>query len=91
MKPQTKISFKPAKCITNLKKLLISKWTVLNPSNKEKHFMVTKIMIPDDLSQVIEFVTIEAVHSKRSQVQAWQQLNDTTIWRVGWLKKRFLC
>jgi tryptophan-rich hypothetical protein len=46
--------------------------------------MVTKIMMPEDLSQAIEFVTIEAVHSKRSQLLAWQDLNDANIWRQGW-------
>lgn len=79
-----KLNIKPAKCITSPKKLLNSKWTALNPTNKEKHFMVTKIMMPEDLNQAIAFVTIEAVHSKRSQVLAWLDLNDTTIWRQGW-------
>jgi tryptophan-rich hypothetical protein len=84
MKSSSKLDLKPIKSITSPKKLMNSKWTALNSSNKEKHFMVTKIMMPEDLSQAIEFVTIEAVHSKRSQLLAWQDLNDATIWQQGW-------
>lgn len=69
----------------NPKKLLNSKWTAVLPVNKEKHFIVTKVLLPELPNQGIEYVALEAVHSQRSQIIAWQQLNDATIWSQGWL------
>jgi len=74
----------PAKRIVNPKKLLRTKWTAANPVNKEKHFMVTKIMMPDLIDQPIEFIELEAVFSGRKQLLAWKQLNDTGVWLQGW-------
>jgi tryptophan-rich hypothetical protein len=71
--------------ITNPKKLLKSKWTAVIPANKEKHFIVTKLILPDAPSQQIELIELEAVHSKRVQLLAWQQLNDADIWLQGWV------
>lgn len=76
---------KTAKRIVNPNKLLHSKWTAVSPVNKEKHFMVTKIMMPELIDQPIEFVEIEAVYSGRKQVLAWQALNDTSTWLQGWI------
>lgn len=63
----------------------MSKWTAVSPSHKEKHFIVTKLVMPALQNQVIEHIEVEAVHSKRSQSIPWQQLNDTTIWSQGWV------
>jgi tryptophan-rich hypothetical protein len=71
--------------ITNPRKLLKSKWTAVIPANKEKHFIVTKLILPDAPSQQIELIELEAVHSKRVQLLAWQQLNDADIWLQGWV------
>ena len=76
---------KSLKRITNPKKLLNSKWTAAMPENKEKHFIVTKLMLPDAPLQPIEFIELEAVHSKRSQLIAWQLLNDEKVWVQGWV------
>lgn len=76
---------KSLKRITNPKKLLNSKWTAAIPENKEKHFIVTKLMLPDAPLQPIEFIELEAVHSKRSQLIAWQLLNDEKVWLQGWV------
>ena len=73
------------KRITNPKKLLNSKWTAVTPANKEKHFMVIKLIVPDLPNQPIEYIELEAVHSKRIQLLPWQQLNDATIWLQGWV------
>ena len=73
------------KRITNPKKLLKSKWTAVTPANKEKHFMVIKLIVPDLPNQPIEYIELEAVHSKRIQLLPWQQLNDATIWLQGWV------
>ena len=68
----------------NPKKLLNSKWTAVTPTNKEKHFMVIKLITPEQPTMPIELVELEAVHSKRTQILAWRALTDTTKWLQGW-------
>ena len=75
----------PTKRIVNPKKLLNSKWTAVTPSNKEKHFIVVKLITPELANAPIHNILLEAVHSKRSQLLPWQQLNDETLWLQGWL------
>lgn len=73
------------KHVTNPKKLLNSKWTAVTPTHKEKHFIVTKVIVPDLENLPIEYIELEAIHSKRVQRLPWQQLNDTSIWLQGWV------
>ena len=47
----------------NPKKLRLSKWTAVNPKNKEKHFLVTKVIDPEQPKHLIELVVMEAVSS----------------------------
>jgi tryptophan-rich hypothetical protein len=47
------------------KKLLHTKWTTVHPQHKEKHFLVVKVIQPDDQLLAIEQVVIEAVMTKR--------------------------
>ena len=68
----------------NSKKLLKSKWTAVTPTNKEKHFMVIKLIAPEQPTMPIEWVELEAVHSKRTQILAWHDLSDTANWLQGW-------
>ena len=68
----------------NSKKLLKSKWTAVTPTNKEKHFMVIKLIAPEQPTMPIEWVELEAVHSKRTQILAWRDLSDTANWLQGW-------
>jgi tryptophan-rich hypothetical protein len=69
----------------NPKKLLLSKWTAAIPRNKEKHFIVTKLIQPELPAVRVECVEIEAVHSKRSFVLLWRELTDESQWHQGWL------
>lgn len=69
----------------NTNKLLNSKWTAVAPKNKEKHFMVTSVMKPELPNIKVEFVELEAVHSKVSRIIAWQELTDINTWQQGWL------
>ena len=73
-----------AKPRLNPNKLLHSKWTAVKPSHKEKHFLVIKLLVPEDPSAALEFVELEAVYSNRIQVIAWRELLDLTIWQQGW-------
>ncbi len=52
--------------------------------------MVTKLMLETVQTEqtsieIMHFVMIEAIHSKRTQTIQWEALNDTNIWRQGWL------
>ncbi len=65
----------------NPRKLMGSKWTATQPQNKEKHFLVTRIIKKDE---TIVSCVLEAVHSKREQMLPWQDLQDQETWRMGW-------
>ncbi|WP_083001522.1 TIGR02450 family Trp-rich protein [Halomonas sp. GT] len=66
----------------NPNKLHNSKWTAVQPHHKEKHFIVTKLRRNEE-EQVVE-VIIEAIHSNRETILAWQDLKDASIWKMGW-------
>ena len=68
----------------NAKKLLLTKWTAVKPQNKEKHFIVTKLIEPDLPDAQIEMIEIEATYSKRSFALPWRELTDETKWLQGW-------
>ena len=69
----------------NPKKLLLTKWTAAKPMHKRKHFLVSKVIIPDPPETPIEFVELEAVFDKSVQVISWQDLKETEIWLQGWV------
>lgn len=70
----------------NPKKLLHSKWTAVQPRHKEKHFMVTQLIIPDPETQVIALVELEAVMTGRKQTLSWRDLQNVDVWKQGWQK-----
>jgi tryptophan-rich hypothetical protein len=71
----------------NPKKLLLSKWTAVQPVAKEKHFIVTRLLQAEagihPPAPIVD-VVMEAVHSGRSTTLAWRELTDMTRWRQGW-------
>lgn len=67
------------------KKLLLSKWTALAPVNKEKHFLVIKVVEPEAPGGPVEWVDIDAVHSRQTRRIAWETLRDDTLWCQGWV------
>jgi len=67
------------------KKLLLSKWTAVSPQNREKHFLVTRVIEPEPSEAPVEWVEIEAAHSRRSMRIAWRELLDGSRWRQGWV------
>jgi tryptophan-rich hypothetical protein len=69
----------------NPKKLLLTKWTAAKPMHKRKHFLVSKVIIPDLPESPIEFVELEAVFDKSVQMISWQDLKETEIWLQGWV------
>ena len=69
----------------NPKKLLLSKWTAVTPVAKQKHFLVSRVIQPEQPSDPIELVEIEAVFSKATQIIAWRELRNDAVWRQGWV------
>jgi tryptophan-rich hypothetical protein len=67
------------------KKLLHTKWTAVEPMNKEKHFLVTRVVEPSAPGSPVVSVEIEAVHSGRTRLIAWRELKDAARWRRGWV------
>jgi len=67
------------------KKLLLSKWTAVVPLDKQKHFLVSRVIQPDDPQAPIEWVEIEAVFSRATQRIPWRQLQDPSLWHQGWV------
>jgi tryptophan-rich hypothetical protein len=74
-----------AKNPLNPKKLLLSKWTAVVPVAKQKHFLVSRVIKPELPEAPIEFVEIEAVFSKSTQLIPWRALQDGEVWRQGWV------
>jgi tryptophan-rich hypothetical protein len=66
----------------NPKKLLHSKWTAVNPTKKEKHFLVTELEF-DEGGDVVHCL-IEAVISSRSKPIEWKELKNKDNWIQGW-------
>lgn len=60
----------------NPMKLLLSKWTAVAPANKEERVVVTNVVEPEPPSWPIEFIELEAVHSRRSTVMPWRELTS---------------
>ena len=69
----------------NPKKLLLSKWTAVKPSHKRKHFLVSKVILPELPDAAIEFIELEAVFDTSTQVIPWRDLKETEIWLQGWV------
>jgi tryptophan-rich hypothetical protein len=64
------------------KALLHSKWTKIKVNNKEKHFVITKVVF-DENQSVIECV-IEAVISHNEYAINWRSLKNNSDWKIGW-------
>ena len=69
----------------NPKKLLLSKWTAVEPVAKQKHFLVSRVVQPLLATDPIEWVEIEAVFSKATRAIQWRELQDGCVWRQGWV------
>lgn len=69
----------------NPKKLLLSKWTAVHPVQKQKHFLVSKVILPELADEAIEYVELEAVFDKAVRIIPWRELKNTGIWRQGWV------
>ena len=66
----------------NPEKLPLSKWTAVEPTDREKHFLVTEV-VRDDAGRITHCV-LEAVLSRRARQIDWRELGDQTCWLTGW-------
>jgi len=66
----------------NPKKLLNSKWTAVEPTGKEKHFMVTDVEFDEE--GVVTSCLLEAILSKHATPIQWRDLQDASRWIHGW-------
>ena len=66
----------------NPEKLLLSKWTAVQPQQKEKHFLVTEA-IRNEQQQIIACL-LEAVINHRQYELDWRLLKDLSLWLPGW-------
>jgi tryptophan-rich hypothetical protein len=64
------------------KKLQQSKWTAIEPRDKEKHFLVTEVRC--DVDGNPQTCILEAVHSHREIELDWRELKDAGRWLMGW-------
>ncbi len=69
----------------NPKKLLLTKWTAVKPIAKQKHFLVSRVIQPELETDPVEFVEIESVFSKATQIIQWRALQNDEVWRQGWV------
>lgn len=69
----------------NPKKLRLTKWTAVKPIDKQKHFLVSRVIQPEVETDAVEFVEIESVFSKTTQIIKWRELQNDEVWRQGWV------
>ncbi len=67
------------------KKLMLSKWTAVTPVAKQKHFLVSNVVEPEQENGKVEWIDLDAVHSKAIRRIQWQDLQDDTQWLRGWV------
>jgi tryptophan-rich hypothetical protein len=67
-----------------LKKLDGSKWTAVAPVDREKHFVVTRVI--EDRGDRPRSVSVEirSVLTGRRRIVALEVLRDPEAWRPGW-------
>lgn len=66
----------------NPKVLMHSKWTKVEVTNKEKHFIVTKVTFDED-QKVVDCI-IEAAMTKNEYTINWRDLKNSSHWLLGW-------
>lgn len=66
----------------NPKTLIHSKWTKVEVTKKEKHFVITLVKF-DEQQNVIKCV-IEAVMTKNEYSIDWRELKLRDKWLIGW-------
>lgn len=66
----------------NPNKLLLSKWTAVQPHNEEKHFLVTRVIKNDQ--EIVLACILEALIHRNEYELDWRLLKDASEWLPGW-------
>ena len=66
----------------NSKKLLNSKWTAVNPIDKERHFLIKELEF--DENNKVTHCLIEAIISNNKKLIDWEELKESQHWLQGW-------
>lgn len=66
----------------NPDKLLMSKWSAVKPVQRERHFIVTRLI--RDTEGTIIACELEAVINKHLYRLDWHELVDSNRWIIGW-------
>ncbi|MEQ1635516.1 MAG: TIGR02450 family Trp-rich protein [Methylococcales bacterium] len=66
----------------NPHKLLHSKWTAVTPNQKERHFIVIKLICSD--TDKIIACELEAIINNKVYTVDWQILKNSSCWLMGW-------
>jgi len=64
---------------------MLSKWTAVTPMAKQKHFLIRRVIQPTTETDPVEWVEIESVFSKATQIIQWRELQNDEVWRQGWV------
>jgi tryptophan-rich hypothetical protein len=67
----------------NRKKIAGSKWTRVQPEDRQKHFVVLGWALGDD-GKPTDAVEIEAILTGAVSIIHWRELEDRSRWRIGW-------
>ncbi len=67
----------------NPDKLLQSKWTAVTPRNRERHFIVTRLIRDEQDEHVVE-VVLQALLTRKDYTLAWRELKEDSVWQMGW-------
>jgi tryptophan-rich hypothetical protein len=57
----------------------------VDPVDREKHFIVTRLLAPEPPALGVDMVQLEALYSGRNMMLPWRALCDTDTWLQGWL------
>jgi tryptophan-rich hypothetical protein len=52
---------------------------------KQKHFLISRVIQPTTETDPVEWVEIESVFSKATQIIQWRELQNDEVWRQGWV------
>ena len=66
----------------NPRKLKNSKWTAVEPKNKEKHFLVSDLEFDED--GTVTLCIIQAVMTRSEREIDWRERKDPARWSQGW-------
>ncbi|KXJ51731.1 TIGR02450 family Trp-rich protein [Neptuniibacter pectenicola] len=67
----------------NPNKLLLSKWTAVEPIEKKKHFIITELIRDEEDVHVVECV-LEAVINQQRFTMDFNVLKNDECWLQGW-------